>query len=265
MANNNDVNYLFSEGDIKNTADHADVQAKQSANYRNGNQRNSKAHVADPVPPAHGGAKPRKKTRVLGMIAVALVIFILGGVVGFVGKGHYDKYKLTWEVHDGILMFYGNGNIPNFDENDETPWAAVTAAPWDTAATENDMGISTIVMHGEIKRIGNRAFENCFYIETVYFSDDLKKIGDYAFRHCQSIQELNFPESLEVIGEEAFEGCLELKTVTLSGHVREIAEDAFNKCFKLTDIYFGGTKTDWEALGCTVPEGATVHYSEILY
>ena len=56
------------------------------------------------------------------------------------------------------------------------------------------------------------------------------------------------PDGVSIIGESAFRGCLTLTSVTIPSSVGVIKENAFLKCNNLRNLYYNGTKTQWDAV-----------------
>ena len=73
------------------------------------------------------------------------------------------------------------------------------------------------VMLGEVKVVGNSAFEGCTALLSVLSYDNLETIGDSAFRGDAKLKEARFPVTLTSIGEDAFNGCTALKGPVLFG------------------------------------------------
>lgn len=67
------------------------------------------------------------------------------------------------------------------------------------------------------------------------------------------------------IAESVFAGATALETIVIPGTVANIGANAFADCTVLKDVYFGGTKEEWEAVqvaeGNDVLANATVHYN----
>ncbi|MBR5569504.1 MAG: DUF2927 domain-containing protein [Oscillospiraceae bacterium] len=78
--------------------------------------------------------------------------------------------------------------------------------------------------------------------------------------------EYTLPETVTRIGNEGFIGCDQLCSITIPAKVTTICKDAFSGCTMLSDVYFGGTETQWAHI--TIDQGnepltaATVHCDE---
>ncbi len=84
--------------------------------------------------------------------------------------------------------------------------------------------------------------------ETKYaIPDTVIYICDFSFAHCTSLESITIPDSVTYIGGWAFENCASLKSITISDGVTYIDWGAFSDCESLTDVYYTGTKEQWNA------------------
>jgi len=107
-----------------------------------------------------------------------------------------------------------------------------------------------------VTAIGAYAFSST-KLQSVTLPEGMTVIDDYAFYYTRNLTELVVPEGVTTIGDAAFQISQKLKTVTLPASVTSIGSLAFGVCMELTDIYFGGSWLQWNALGVTTD--ATVH------
>lgn len=68
--------------------------------------------------------------------------------------------------------------------------------------------------YGNVRSIGESAFEQCSEMGTAILPNSLVSLGKSAFKSCLLLKEIDLPAALESIGDEAFAGCSSLKTVT---------------------------------------------------
>lgn len=73
------------------------------------------------------------------------------------------------------------------------------------------------------------------------------EIDVQAFVFCDEITSLILPDRIRLIGSSALTNMEKLESITFSNSVQIIKADTFG-CDSLTDIYFYGTRTDWEAI-----------------
>ena len=88
-------------------------------------------------------------------------------------------------------------------------------------------------------------------------------IAGAAFMGCRNITSITLPDSVTYIGDNAFGNCTVLTSVTIPASVTYVGEEIFfttSNYFYVT-VHYGGTQTQWDALGVTLPSGATVEYA----
>ena len=152
-----------------------------------------------------------------------------------------------------------------------------------------DSGLINVIIGNGVTSIGEWAFKNCKNLTSVIIGNSVKSIGNYAFYECNDLESITIPNSVTSIGDDAFYSCGNLTTAILGNNVTSIGDDAFmmcgilstisipksvtiigngafNFCYLLMDIYYGGTKVQWDKLLKSVGEknsflkNATVHY-----
>ena len=89
-------------------------------------------------------------------------------------------------------------------------------------------------------------------------------IDDYAFEMISSIESVTISEGITYIGHGAFIGYCGT-TVTLPKSVTSIDDSAFSSAYELTDVYYGGTEAEWNAIQIGEDNeyltGARIHYN----
>ena len=73
-------------------------------------------------------------------------------------------------------------------------------------------------------------------------------IGQQAFNNCRSLIRITVPEGVTSIEANAFAGCSGLTKATIAKSVTNIGNYAFSRCTGLSNINFGGTKAEWNAI-----------------
>ena len=168
---------------------------------------------------------------------------------------------------------------------------------------EGCASLSSIDIPESIKSIGDWTFAYCFDLSRIHLPKSLTSIGEGAFHSCSNLSSINLPEKLTSIGDRAFEDCYKLSNIVLPESIVGIGERAFNNCnnlgsiyipvsvdtiyrntfayAQLKDIYYGGTKEQWdnihmirgdskqadydvalEDIGYDVLRNATMHYAD---
>lgn len=104
-------------------------------------------------------------------------------------------------------------------------------------------------------RFGDNAFNGCTQIESItveegnqyYYSQGnclISKSTGELIKGCKNSQ---IPANVKSIRRSAFEGC-DIQSVTLPADLQSLEYRVFADCANLTDIYFGGTVEQWNAI-----------------
>ena len=93
--------------------------------------------------------------------------------------------------------------------------------------------------------VGNGDFRNHTNLTSVTIGNSVTSIGKSAFERCTSLTSVNIPNSVTSIGNDAFYNCTGLTSVNIPNSVTSIGECAFYTCISLKDLYFDGTKAQW--------------------
>lgn len=142
----------------------------------------------------------------------------------------------------------------------------------DDKAFYNCYSITSVTIHDNIKFIGERAFAHCWSLTKAILPDGLeeisdgtfemclilsdvtlsktniKQIGSRAFAGCEYLETATLPETLETVGEGAFEECGNLQSLIIGKNTGAIADNAFAKCYNLRNVYYMGTKDEFEKI-----------------
>ena len=108
--------------------------------------------------------------------------------------------------------------------------------------------IASVTIPASVESIGNGAFELCEQLQTITFLGSVKEIGVGAFSGCFSLTGVTIPEGLKKIPASAFSSCTDLRSVTIPKSVTTIEWGAFEACDALLDVYYAGSKADWERI-----------------
>ena len=116
----------------------------------------------------------------------------------------------------------------------------------DTAAF--GAAITSLTLPASVEKIGDEAFQDCGQLQTLTFLGSIKEIGYSTFGGCHSLNRVTIPEGLKKIPASAFSSCTDLRSVTIPKSVTMIERSAFEACDALLDVYYAGSKTDWEQI-----------------
>lgn len=143
-------------------------------------------------------------------------------------------------------------------------------------------GLKNVVIGSGIETCGANAFDGCGNLNAVYYTGNIAgwcsiNWGDYSnpvwtahnlYINNQLVTNLVIPDCVTYIGGLAFDRCLCLNGITIPKSVKTINRGAFWFCTNLTNIYFEGTKSEWQAISKgenwknQVPSSCKVHCSD---
>lgn len=135
-------------------------------------------------------------------------------------------------------------------------------------AFHNCSEITSVMIPDGVTYIATSAFNACAGLTSVAIPDSVTDIAAYAFRDCSSLESVAIPDSVTYIGDEAFDGCTDLKSAVIGNGVKRLGEDVFRNCGSLTDIYYNGTRDQWNAINIEEYNNnlnnVNIHYTEIV-
>ena len=113
-------------------------------------------------------------------------------------------------------------------------------------AFQNCSALGAVVFPKQLSYLGNSAFYSCDALKYIDLPDSLTYMGDSAFSRCGSLTVVELSERLTAIPHSAFYSCSELESVLVSESVVLINAYAFYGCDALVNIFYGGTKEQWD-------------------
>ena len=185
-------------------------------------------------------------------------------------------------IPEGIVEIDSAFYCPNL-ETIKIPASAKTMK----SAFSNCYALKEAVIPEGITKLGDACFMVCYNLEKVTLPDSLTEIGSGVFASCSNLKDIELPDNITTIGsgafnlsgltsiilpaglscveERTFSSCSHLTSATIPTGVKTISESAFDGCNTLTDIYYLGSKAEWNeiqiASGNDALTQATIHYA----
>lgn len=125
--------------------------------------------------------------------------------------------------------------------------------------------LTSVKMPSSLSEIGGAAFSKCSSLKNITIPDGVSLINSSAFEYCTSLTEISIPNTVTCIASESFRNCENLKKVTIPSSVVVIDYYAFVNCPSIKDVYYKGTKKDWNKITINAYNdeliNATIHYN----
>ena len=137
---------------------------------------------------------------------------------------------------------------------------SVTSIGWNTF--EHCSSLTNITIPNSVTSIGDSAFRYCYSLKNITIPNSVTSIGWSTFEHCSSLTNITIPNSVTSIDNYAFKNCTNLKSITIPNSVTSINYSVFSGCTSLKDIYYEGTKSQWEKLDINLDDNITIHYGK---
>ena len=119
--------------------------------------------------------------------------------------------------------------------------------------------LKSVTVPESVTKLGAGAFYSCDALESAVLNCPVSSIEGSLFSWCRSLKSIVIPSTVKSIGWNAFEHCHSLKSVKIPVSVKSIGDMAFEYCYALTDIYYGGTEKQWNAIDLTSTTRETLH------
>ena len=173
-----------------------------------------------------------------------LTTVIMSNNVTTIGKdAFYNCTNLEYFDLPGSLKTVGDGAFYGCAHfADENGFIVVRNVLMDYVGNAAD-----IVIPSTVNRIGDEA---CSYknVVSVAIPDSVKEIGMMAFEWCERLSSITIPYGVTKLDWCAFNSCNNLKSIVLPATIKTIDISCFEDCYSLKDVYYGGSKSQWNSI-----------------
>lgn len=121
--------------------------------------------------------------------------------------------------------------------------------------------LTNVSLPNSITTIKRGAFKYCSALTNVSLPNSVTTIETCTFTGCEALTNITIPDSVKAIYDYAFDGCKALTNITIPHSVTTIGMWAFYGIPNLTDVYYMGSKSEWENLGYHFNNGIRIHYN----
>lgn len=106
--------------------------------------------------------------------------------------------------------------------------------------------LTNIKIPNSVTSIGDNTFSGCSSLISITISNKITNIGIRMFSSCTNLTNITIPDNVTNIRDYAFFYCTNLTNIKIPNRVTSIGNYVFYKCIKLSEIFFDGTKNQWE-------------------
>lgn len=125
--------------------------------------------------------------------------------------------------------------------------------------------LTSVTIGDGVTTIGDEAFSRCGLLTSITIGNRVTRIGNFAFENCYTLSKITIPNSVTTIGTGAFWGCNSITSITIPDSVKTIGDYAFYNCGYLANVYYTGSKEQWNAISIgsdnSCLTNATIHYN----
>lgn len=109
-------------------------------------------------------------------------------------------------------------------------------------------------------------FSHCKSLASINIPDSVKTLGGF---YDTALTNITIPPNVTEIMQSAFLSCTSLKELSIPVSVTKIDNGAFDGCTTLTDVYYSGTKEQWDNINIDTRYdsnapllNATIHFAK---
>ena len=169
------------------------------------------------------------------------------GVLRFKGQGPIPAYSngiddTVRAQAEELVIEEGITKIPDFLFKGCTSLRRVTLpgtlTEIDMGAFESCTGLASIRLPDTLEKIGVSAFKNCTELTEIKIPGSVNEIEALAFNGCSQLSAVELCKGTEIIGISAFSDCANLTKIILPESLKKLSGTCFKNCGKLRLVYF---------------------------
>ena len=109
-------------------------------------------------------------------------------------------------------------------------------------------GLRRVDLPDGMTLLGSGLFSGCTALAELPLPDDVAWVEPRLCENCTALQTVVLPSAMTEVPRGLLRGCTGLRRVTVQGAVTAVGDGAFSGCDALTDVYFTGTRLQWDAV-----------------
>ncbi|MBR1457665.1 MAG: leucine-rich repeat protein [Oscillospiraceae bacterium] len=132
-------------------------------------------------------------------------------------------------------------------------------------AFESCSNLTSVAISEGITSIPSGLFADCSSLESIEIPKSVNRIGSYAFSSCSNLGSIVIPEGITSIESGLFYNCSSLESIEIPKSIAWIADNVFYACDSLTDVFFTGSRAEWDRIllmdeGNAPLKSAAIHF-----
>ncbi len=164
-----------------------------------------------------------------------------------------DEENLLLASADGVLFDRAKTTLIKYPaaKNGSEYYVPESVKTISRGAFEKNRNLKNIVIGGTIENVKDYAFDGCNELRNIVFVKEprFKELKGHTVSTCPQMKEFIIPSSVESIESYAFSLNSELESVVIPASVKKIDTNRpFFRCENLKDIYYMGTKSEWDSI-----------------
>lgn len=128
--------------------------------------------------------------------------------------------------------------------------------------------LKEIIVGNSIESLEECMFYRCSQLKSIIIGNSINKVTRQSFDECTELEYITLPKNITRIENYAFSECENLKIISIPKNITNIDICAFNRCNNLHDIYYGGSKKQWDSININTGNecllNANIHFSETI-